>query len=149
MIKQTEPWIMGREKAEIIRPFGNEMKVMLPATRTDGTCSVLFADLKPGEGAPPHLHREYDEYFFVIDGTISFVVDGKESTIVPGNLAFTPRGAIHSFKNIGASIASMLEWTVPGGNEPYFRAVSEMGTNIDPKRLADINARFATEFIGS
>jgi len=30
--------------------------------------------------------------------------------------------------------------TVPGGNEPYFRAVSEMGTNIDPKRLAEINA---------
>ena len=149
MIKQAEPWIMGRENAEIIRPFGNEMKVMLPATRTDGTCSVLFADLKPGEGAPPHLHREYDEYFFVVDGTISLVVDGKESTIVPGNLVFTPRGAIHSFKNTGMSIASMLEWTVPGGNEPYFRAVSEMGTNIDPKRLAEINAQFATEFIGS
>lgn len=149
MIKPTEPWIMGRENAEIIRPFGNEMKVMLPATRTGGTCSVLFADLKPGEGAPPHLHREYDEYFFVVDGTISLVVDGKERTIVPGTLAFTPRGAIHSFKNIGASIASMLEWTVPGGNEAYFRAVSEMGTNIDPKRLAEINAQFATEFIGS
>lgn len=149
MIKPTEPWIMGRENAEIIRPFGNEMKVMLPATRTGGTCSVLFADLKTGEGAPSHLHREYDEYFFVVDGTISLVVDGKERTIVPGTLAFTPRGAIHSFKNIGASIASMLEWTVPGGNEAYFRAVSEMGTNIDPKRLAEINAQFATEFIGS
>ncbi len=149
MIKQTEPWIIGRENAEIIRPFGNEMKVMLPATRTDGTCSVLFADLKPGEGAPPHLHREYDEYFFVVEGTIFLAVDGKESKIVPGSLAFTPRGAIHSFKNIGASNASMLEWTVPGGNEPYFRAVSEMGANIDPKRLAEINAQFATKFIGS
>jgi len=147
MSKQTEPWIRGRENAEIIRPFGSEMKVMLPAGRTNGTCSVLFADLKPGEGAPPHLHREYDEYFFVTEGTISLVIDGQESTIVPGTLAFTPRGAIHSFKNIGVSTASMLEWTVPGGNEPYFRAVSEMGADIDPKQLAHINARFATEFV--
>ncbi len=149
MSKQTEPWIRGRENAEIIRPFGNEMKVMLSGARTNGTCSVLFADLKPGEGAPPHLHREYDEYFFLVEGTISLVIDGKESTIVPGTLAFTPRGAIHSFKNIGASTASMLEWTIPGGNEPYFRAVSEMGADIDPKRLAEINAHFATEFIDS
>jgi len=149
MSKQTEPWIRGRENAEIIRPFGNEMKVMLSGASTNGTCSVLFADLKPGEGAPPHRHREYDEYFFVVEGTISLVIDGKESTIVPGTLAFTPRGAIHSFKNIGASTASMLEWTIPGGNEPYFRAVSEMGADLDPKRLAEINAHFATEFIDS
>lgn len=148
-MKQTEPWIRGRENAEIIRPFGNGMKVLVPAALTNGRCSVLFADLKPGEGAPPHLHREFDEYFFVVEGTISLVVDGKESIIVPGTLAFTPRTAIHSFKNIGASSASMLEWTVPGGNEPYFRAVSEMGAAIDPKRLAEINTQFATEFIQS
>jgi len=27
--------------------------------------------------------------------------------------------------------------------------VSDMGKNIDPKRLAEINKRYATEFIGS
>jgi quercetin dioxygenase-like cupin family protein len=149
MSAQIEPGIIWREDAESIRPFGVEMKVMMAAAQTGGTCSVLIGELKPGEGPPPHLHRDFDEYFFVLDGTISLTVDGKESTIVPGNLVFTPRGAVHSFKNIGPSTASMLEWTVPGGNEPYFRAVSEMGVNIDPKRLADINQQFATEFIGA
>lgn len=149
MSTQIEPRITRREDAESIRPFGIELKVMMAAARTGGTCSVLIGELKPGEGPPPHLHRSFDEYFFVTEGTIALIVDGKESRIVPGNLAFTPRGAIHSFKNIGPSTASVLEWTVPGGNEPYFRAVSEMGATIDPKRLAEINARFATEFIGS
>ncbi len=145
-----EPWIAQREDAESIRPFGIEMKVMIPAALTDGTCSVLIGELKPGEGPPPHLHRKFDEYFFVLDGTVSLVVDGKQSTVAPGNLIFTPRGRTHSFKNIGASTASLLEWTVPGGNEPYFRAVYEMMANgrFDPQRLAEINERFATEFIG-
>jgi len=121
---------------------------MLPAKHTGGACSVLYSELKPGEGAPPHVHYEYDEYFFVVEGEIAFVIGNKESTLVPGSFAFTPRGAVHSFKNTASSTASLLEWTVPGGNEPYFRAVSEMGANIDPARLAEINRQLATEFIG-
>src|SRR5271165_2168642 len=146
-----EPRIAQREDAESIRPFGIEMKVMIAAALTGGTCSVLIGELKPGEGPPPHLHRDFDEYFSVLEGTISLVVDGKESTVAPGNLIFTPRGTTHSFKNIGASTTRLLEWTVPGGNEPYFRAAYEMEANggFDPKRLAEINEQFATEFIGS
>ena len=121
----------------------------MAAAQTDGTCSVLIGELKPGEGPPPHLHRDFDEYFFVLDGIISLIVDGKESTIVPGSLVFTPRGAVHSFKNIGTSSAKLLEWTIPGGNESYFRKVHEMEANagFDPKRLTEINKQLATEFI--
>ena len=106
------------------------MNVMIAAARTGGTCSVLIAELEPGEGPPPHLHRDHDA--------------------APSTLVFVPRGTTHSFKNIGASTARLLEWTVPGDNEPYFRAVYEMEVNggFDPKRLAEINEHFATEFIG-
>jgi mannose-6-phosphate isomerase-like protein (cupin superfamily) len=58
------------------------------------------------DGPPPHRHRGHDEYFFVLESTISLVVDGKESTVGPNTLAFVPRGTTHSFKNIGASTAS-------------------------------------------
>lgn len=47
MSTQTGPCIKGREDAEIIRAFANEMKVMLPSAYTGGTCSVLFAELNP------------------------------------------------------------------------------------------------------
>jgi len=146
---KVEPRITPAEDAEDIRPFGIDMKVMIGAAQTGGTCSVLIAELKPGDGPPPHLHREHDEYFFVLEGTISLVVEGKESTVAPNTLVFVSRGTTHSFKNIGASTARLLEWTVPGDNEPYFRAVCEMEANggFDPKRLAEINEQFATEFI--
>ena len=144
-----EPQITQSEDAERIRPFGIDMKVMITAAQTGGTCSVLIGELKPGDGPPPHLHRDHDEYFFVLEGTISLVVDGKESTVAPSSLIFTPRGTTHSFKNIGASTARLLEWTVPGNNERYFRAVYAMEVNggLDPKRLAELNEQFATEFI--
>ena len=151
MSAQTGPLVTRREDAESIRPFGIEMNVMIAAEQTSGTCSVLIAEFKPGEGPPPHLHRDTDEYFFVLEGTISLVVDGKESTVASGHLILTPRGTTHSFKNIGTSTARLLEWTVPGRSEPYFRAVYEMEVSggLDPKRLVEINEQFATEFIGS
>jgi hypothetical protein len=45
----------------------------------------------------------------------------------------------------------LLEWSVAGNRERYFRAVYEMEINggLDPKRLAEINEEFATEFVGS
>jgi len=150
MTTQIEPRITRSPDAETIRPFGIDMRVMIAAAQTGGMCSVLIGELKPGEGPPPHLHRGHDEYFFVLESTMSLVVDGNESTVVPSTLVFVPRGTTRSFKNIGASTARLLEWTVPGENERYFRAVYEMEVNggFDPKRLAEINERFATEFIG-
>jgi len=150
MTTQIEPRITRSPDAETIRPFGIDMRVMIAAAQTGGMCSVLIGELKPGEGPPQHLHRGHDEYFFVLESTISLVVDGNESTVVPSTLVFVPRGTTHSFKNIGASTARLLEWTAPGENERYFLAVYETEVNggFDPKRLAEINERFATEFIG-
>lgn len=124
---------------------------MIASAQTGGTCSVLIGELKPGDGPPPHLHRDHDEYFFLLEGAISLIVDGKESTVALNTLVFVPRGTTHSFKNIGASTARLLEWTLPGENERYFRAIYEMEVTggFDPKRLAEINEQFATEFIGS
>src|SRR5262245_61932256 len=94
---KVEPRVTPSGDAESIRPFGIDMKVLIAAAQTGGTCSVLTAELGPGGGPPPHLHRDHDEYFFVLEGTISLVVDGKESTVAPGTLAFVPRGTTHSF----------------------------------------------------
>jgi len=150
MNAQVEPRVTPLAAGESLRPFDIEMTVMIGQAQTGGACSVLLAALRPGEGPPPHLHRDHDEYFFLLEGTISLVVNGEESTVAANTLAFVPRGTTHAFKNIGASPVRLLEWTIPGNNEPYFRAVHDMATihGFDPSRLAEINAQFATEFFG-
>jgi mannose-6-phosphate isomerase-like protein (cupin superfamily) len=141
------PRIASVEAAERIQPFGLDMRVMLDAAATGGTFSAIVVELKPGEGPPPHLHRDREEFFYVLDGTFRMMVDGTESTIGPGTLVFTPRNTVHSFSNIGTTSGRLLEWTIPGSNEPYFRAVHDMqGVGFDLEQLGEINRRFATEF---
>jgi len=145
-----QPVIMTEAAAESIRPFGIDMKVMLGAEHTGGTFSAITAEVKPGEGPPPHLHRDREEYFYVIEGTYSLGVDGKESTIGPGTLVFVPRGTVHTFKNIAATTGKLLEWTIPGENGDYFRAMHAMEANggFNPETFAEINQRYVTEFVG-
>jgi mannose-6-phosphate isomerase-like protein (cupin superfamily) len=144
-----QPLIVSADAAEQIRPFGIDMRVMLGAEHTGGTFSAILGEVKPGEGPPPHLHRDREEYFFVLEGTYSLSVNGRQSTIGPGTMVFVPRGTVHGFTNISDAPGRLLEWTIPGENGDYFRAMHEMETNggFNPETFDAINRRFVTEFV--
>ena len=144
-----QPVVMTPDQAETIRPFGIDMKVMLGAEHTGGTFSAIVAEVKPGDGPPPHLHRDREEYFYVLEGTYSLGVNGNESTIGPGTLVFVPRGTVHTFKNVTSAMGKILEWTIPGDNGDYFRAMHNMEANggFNPETFAAINQRYVTEFV--
>lgn len=144
-----QPMIVPVEAAEQIRPFGIDMKVMLGAEHTGGTFSAILGEIRPGDGPPPHLHRDREEYFFVLEGTYSLGVNGKQSTIGPGTLVFVPRGTVHTFKNISDKMGRLLEWTIPGSNGDYFRAMHAMEQNggFNQETFAAINKTFVTEFV--
>lgn len=144
------PLVVHLDQAEQLHPFGIDLRVLLSAQQTGGSFSALFGDIKPGEGPPLHLHRGHDEYFFVLDGTYQLQVGEQEQTVGPGTLVFVPRGTAHGFRNIGDSNGRLLEWTIPGDNEAYFRAVDAMQNDggFDPVKFAAINDQFATEFVG-
>jgi mannose-6-phosphate isomerase-like protein (cupin superfamily) len=147
---ERKPRIATADQSEAIRPFGIDMKVLIGGEHTGGTFSAIAADIKPGEGPPPHLHRDRDEYFYVLEGNYLLSVGGSESTVGPGAMVFVPRGTVHAFKNTSSSDGKLLEWTIPGSNGDYFRAIHEMETSggFDAEKFAEINQRFVTEFAG-
>ena len=50
-------------------------------------------------------------------------------TVGPGTILFIPRGVIHRFKNVGTTIGRMLDWSLPGGQDHYFRAISDLAAS--------------------
>jgi hypothetical protein len=57
-VTEMKARIATPEQAESIRPFGIEMKILMDAEHTGGKFSAIVGELNPGEGPPPHLHRE-------------------------------------------------------------------------------------------
>ncbi len=56
---------------------------------------------------------------------------------------------MHTFKNVSATLGRILEWTIPGENGDYFRAMHEMESTggFNPEKFAEINQRYVTEFV--
>jgi uncharacterized cupin superfamily protein len=88
---------------------------------------------------------------YIIEGTYEFTLDGVTRTLGPDSIVFIPPDTVHTFRNITDQPGKVLDWSLPGGQDVYFREVSELttgkGFGEDMRRqLVDINRRHATHF---
>jgi mannose-6-phosphate isomerase-like protein (cupin superfamily) len=79
--------------------FGNTLvAIAIPsATGGDGMC-VIEHWLPHGDSPPLHIHRNEDEIFHIISGTLKLVVDGRESWANAGQTVLAPKGLPHSYR---------------------------------------------------
>jgi quercetin dioxygenase-like cupin family protein len=77
-------------------------------------------------GPPLHLHRTMDEAFHVLEGEMTFTVDGEITTAPAGSFVFVPRGILHTFWNESEVPARQLVVFTPSGIEHYFDEVTEV-----------------------
>jgi quercetin dioxygenase-like cupin family protein len=140
--------VIKPEQALAIKPFGLDMKVLLTTEATGGAISVIIADHKPGEGPPDHVHFSQDEVFFIVEGTYELTVGSQTSTAGPGTIVFIPRNVVHRFKNVGDTTGRMLDWSLPGGQDHYFQAISELaaGGSFTGEKVMEISKKFDTNF---
>lgn len=75
-----------------------------------------------GPGA--HAHDE-DDVFYVLAGTVSFLVDDAWLDAEAGAFVLVPAGTTHDFQNRGPVRAGVLNVSVPGGFEPRMPAIVE------------------------
>jgi len=139
--------IVTPEEAMPIKPFGLDMQVLLSTEATGGKLSVIMASHKPGEGPPDHFHYAQEECFFIIEGTYELTTGKLTRTLGPGTIVFLPRGVLHRFKNVGTTTARMLDWSLPGGQDRYFREISELsGSGFSGEKVVEISKKHDTNF---
>ena len=79
-----------------------------------------------GAGAPPNHHAGETESFYVIDGQIGFMIDGKEVLAGPGEHVAIPDGAVHAFQAVGDKPARVLIFNAPGNmHDRFFTGIGQ------------------------
>jgi quercetin dioxygenase-like cupin family protein len=104
-------------------PLGSAGVVTLKAVgdETDGALTAYEFELPPTTAGPPvHLHRTWDEVFYVLGGEMSFLIDGNHHRAPAGTFVFVPHGVLHTFWNEGTVPARQLVVFTPSGIEDYF-----------------------------
>jgi mannose-6-phosphate isomerase-like protein (cupin superfamily) len=118
------------------------------AAQTDGDFSLMERTLPPGGRRPPaHRHVNCSEAFFVLDGQISFELDGQSLLGGPGDFLLVPRGAAHTFGNAGSEPARLLVLHAPA-MDAYFEELHRLWASGQPPATEQeraLMARFGME----
>jgi uncharacterized protein (TIGR02246 family) len=127
-------------------------------TRADGNATggqfflMEALAMPPGLASPLHVHRNEDEAFYVLEGTIAFLCGGAWTVAGPGTWVYGPKDIPHGFRVIGDSPARMLLQCAPAGFEKFVRELSvPVDTPPAPPEMALLvaaAARYGVEILG-
>jgi quercetin dioxygenase-like cupin family protein len=136
------PLVTKSTEGRTIAVVGDVYRFLATGDETDGKYALWEAIVLPGGGPPPHLHTREEEGFYVLEGEITFTIDGKRLVAAAGLFANMPVGVPHSFKNESARPARMLIWVAPAGLEKMFFEVgvpvSQGATTAPPPAKEEI-----------
>jgi mannose-6-phosphate isomerase-like protein (cupin superfamily) len=97
------------------------------AADTDGAWTLFEYSAAPGfPGPPAHWHKETEEAFFVLEGTVRFEIDDDTIHVPAGGYARIPPGTVHRFSNPTDAPCTCLGLCVPGGLERYFDELADL-----------------------
>jgi mannose-6-phosphate isomerase-like protein (cupin superfamily) len=95
-------------------------------------------------GGPRHLHHKQDEWIYVIDGELDFVVGPERLRLTAGESIFIPRKTPHLWTCMSGRPAKIINVYQPAGKmEEFFREVSTF-KNL-PTREDVINKTYTEE----
>src|SRR5574341_1454265 len=110
---------------------GSSMLFKAVAANTGGVFSLMERELPVGSRRPqPHTH-EGPEGFYVLEGSIEFVVGDQNRVGGPGFCALVPSGVAHTFGNAGDTPARLLNIHVPAA-DAYFAELQELWSRPNP-----------------
>jgi quercetin dioxygenase-like cupin family protein len=98
---------------------GGRMTVKASAAQTGGSFAQIEVTDPRGTATPMHVHHNEDEAFYVLEGEIALIVDGKRIDLSAGDFAYAPRGTTHAYVVVSAQ-ARMLLTLTPAGLEELF-----------------------------
>jgi quercetin dioxygenase-like cupin family protein len=122
---------------------GDRYTFLATGEDTGGAYALMHALVPPHSGPPPHVHRREDETFYVLEGELTFQVDGRTIVASAGAFVTLPRGSLHAFRNTGATPAKMLILVNPSGLEKFFAEVGQEATGGSAPAPPDIEKLLA------
>ena len=99
--------------------------MLLDGKHTGENFTAFLSISPPGEGAGPHYHEHEDEWFYIIEGDVSFFINDTWTEMSPGDCVYSPRGSVHAFKNHTDEPIRILIHTAPSGIEHFFAEAAE------------------------
>jgi quercetin dioxygenase-like cupin family protein len=122
---------------------GDLYRFLVTGEESGGSYFAMEAIVPPCGGPPPHIHREEDETFYVVEGRCDFVLGAERVTAGPGDFVNVPRGTVHCFHNASDELVRLVLTFSPAGIEGFFTDSLDEGTDPAAADLETVVANYA------
>jgi len=153
---EVEGLFVGPDDGKALpNPIGGRMVVKVRDRDTGGGYSIHDNVIPPGSPGPrPHIHRNHEEAFYVLEGELTVRVGAREISAPAGSFVVVPRGVVHQPSNPGSEPTRVLLIFSPGGMDRFFEEAAEgrMPLQAEPtdpevkERLAAFTEKYGYEF---
>ena len=116
-------------------PAASGPHIHLRSEESHGEVSIVETAPAPGTGPRLHAH-DFDEAFYVLEGTLVFQLGDEFVKAGPGDLVFARRGVPHTFANLTDSPARQLIVCTPAGFERSFARMAADRLGVEPPEWA-------------
>ena len=142
-----KPIIRSPQQGRTVALVGDVYRFLATGEDTNGQYALIEALVGPGGGPPPHVHSREEEGFYILEGEITFTINGERVVATAGMFANMPVGTPHSFKNESNKPAKMLVSVAPAGLEKMFMEIgvplAEGATTALPPTREDVEKLLA------
>lgn len=126
---------------------GNLVDLLLGGRDTGGRVALISSVERSGCEPPLHRHRNEDEIVYVLEGELTFYMDGEPRRLRAGDCLLLPWGVEHGYQ-VESEAARLLTVVLPSGLEGFYRELDEDAGAADIERLVTIAARYGIEITG-
>ena len=115
-LETKAPYALAAGEGEPMAWFSADITLKASA----GELGVVEITISPGEEPPLHIHSNEDEWFYLLDGEMTFHVGDNTYGAGAGGFVLFPRGIAHTF-TVESPSAHFIVINTPGGFEQMFK----------------------------
>ena len=149
-------FVLGPGDGESVWSLGGRFTMKVGGDRVEDRFSMQEALAFRATEPPMHIHHNEDEAWYVIDGRMTFLIDGTVHEAGPGTFVFGPRGVPHAF-TVDVEPTRVLVFASPAGFERFAFELGHPATDDTPPAdltmpgpevLEPVARRYGIEVVG-
>ncbi|MEA2012453.1 MAG: cupin domain-containing protein [Verrucomicrobiota bacterium] len=109
-MRESKTIVSYRDKTEKIPcPFGDTVRIV-----TGGETSICNVHVVSVTDGNPHIHKGYNETYYVLSGKGTLTLDKENYDLRPGAVAVIPAGVLHSVVSTTEKSLEFIIFGTPG-----------------------------------
>jgi quercetin dioxygenase-like cupin family protein len=129
---EQRPYVRRKSLDNSYQILGHVFSFLAEEKDTGGLFTLIEVTPFPGTEPPPHIRRQDDEGFYVLQGEMEHQIDGETVVARPGDFVIAPQGALRSFR-FRTPEARLLLLLAPGGAEEGLREIGRPAPSLIPQ----------------